>query len=200
MINALIFDFGGVLINLDLETTPKALRQWGGDPLAPEWIHLSQQYETGQLTSPDFIRIAEKRLNGPTAPEIEAAWNATILDLPEWRVAFLEALRSQGKYKMFLLSNTNALHMDAVRTGLGERQYTRFKACFDGFYLSHEVGMRKPNADIFQYVLDSHQLDPARTLFIDDSVEHIRGATGVGVQTWHFKPGIDRIDQLTARL
>ncbi|MDG1573146.1 HAD family phosphatase [Robiginitalea sp. M366] len=199
MSKAIIFDFGGVLINLDFEAVPRALREWGADPSDAFLQQLSRQYETGQIPTAGFLETASGRLGGVSGATLAEAWNAMILDLPESRVEFLENLRDGGGYRLFLLSNTNALHMARVRERLGGPAYQRFTACFEGFYLSHEIGLRKPDPEIFRWVTGRHGLTPGDTLFIDDTAEHILGAQAIGLQTWHFQPGRDKITELLTR-
>lgn len=187
------------MINLDFEAVPRALGTWGADASDAFWQELSQRYETGQIPTKDFLEVASKRLGGLPTDALAEAWNAMILDLPVPRVEFLENLRDSGHYRLFLLSNTNALHMARVRERLGGAAYQRFKACFEGFYLSHEVGLRKPQPEIFRWVIQRHFLEPGQTLFIDDTAEHIQGAQVVGLQTWHFRPGTDQITELLTR-
>lgn len=200
MLRNLIFDFGGVLINLDMEAVPRGLREFGVEMPQPGLLHLALQYEKGQIGSESFLEQAQGLLPGSHAEGIRRIWNDTIGDLPAYRLEFLESLKASGDYRMFLLSNTNALHMGHVRETMGEQEFRRLRNCFDGFYLSHEVGMRKPEARIFEFVLQSHGLKADETLFIDDTREHTDSAARLGIHTWHFQVGREDILELTNRL
>lgn len=199
MIKNIIFDFGGVLINLDKEAVPKAIQGLGRSVEDPDLLRLSTQYEKGLYSTEDFLLQASTalQLDGPNLTRI---WNQTILDFPEGRLSFLEDLKDQGRYRMFLLSNTNELHMEYVRKSMGPSRYHRFQQCFHGFYLSYEMGMRKPESEIFEQVLSNHKLHPGETLFIDDTLEHILGASSLGLSTWHLKPELEDIRELAKRL
>ena len=101
---------------------------------------------------------------------------------------------------MFLLSNTNALHIEYVQKYMGRERFKRFHKLFDGFYLSHEIGMRKPEQVIFEFVLDRNQLKAEETLFIDDTLEHIKSASQMGIRTWHLQVGSESILELSRHL
>ena len=101
---------------------------------------------------------------------------------------------------MFLLSNTNDLHMRYVRDTMGMERYERFKRCFEGFYLSYEMGLRKPEPGIFLRLLETHGLRPGETLFIDDTLEHIQSAAGLGLHTWHLQVGREDVRELLSRI
>lgn len=107
-------------------------------------------------------------------------------DFPEHRLKFLKRLKAQNKYQLILLSNTNELHIDWVKAQIPF--YEAFKECFDAFYLSHEINLRKPNTDIFNFVLNTHQLKPENCVFIDDNAENIETANNMGIKTWHITP------------
>lgn len=200
MIENIIFDFGGVLINLDKAAVPRTLEQWGSSETDPALLDLSYRYEKGFLASEAFVSEVVTHLGCVTPLQVETAWNKTILDLPEDRIVFLERLRDRGSHRTFLLSNTNDLHMACVRDRLGLDTYNRFQRCFERFYLSYEMGMRKPDPEIFLHVLKENGLAPEKTLFIDDTEEHVLGAASVGLQTWLFQPGHEEISELLERL
>jgi putative hydrolase of the HAD superfamily len=200
MIHNLIFDFGGVLINLDMEAVPRGLRQFGRELPGQNLILLSQQYEKGLVTTNHFLEQTQKALKGSQIDQVREIWNQTIADFPVEHLDFLEKLKATGRYRMYLLSNTNALHMEQVRKTMGMELFDRFHSCFKAFYLSHEVGMRKPDPEIFQFVLDQNGLLPEETLFIDDTREHTQSAAALGIETWHFRVGVDNILQLHHKL
>ncbi len=200
MIKNIIFDLGDVLINLDKEALPKALTAYGAKAADPELLALSHAYEKGAISTDRFLVSAAERLGEPQKERLAAYWNQAILDFPEGRLTFLEALSAGGAYRMFLVSNTNDLHMERVRKTMGMERYVRFQKCFEGFYLSHEIGLRKPDPGIFLRLLDSHGLLPEETLFIDDTLEHILSAAALGLQTWHLQVGREDVRELLNRI
>ncbi|WP_420593273.1 HAD family hydrolase [Robiginitalea biformata] len=200
MIKNLIFDFGDVIIDLDKEGVPRALAGYGLSGADPELVSWANQYEAGQMTSTEFLDRLGNRLGEPDREVLVRHWNTTIRHLPEGRLEFLENLRDSGGFRMFLLSNTNELHMACVAQQLGEETFSRLKACFEGFYLSYQIGMRKPEPGIFRHVLEENRLAPGETLFIDDTLEHILGARSLGIATWHLQVGQEDVRELKNRL
>lgn len=184
---AIIFDLGGVLLNLDYDLTEKAFVSLGMTNFSESYSQLQQvqlfdQYETGQISSFHFVnRLLDLLPAGTTANQVVHAWDAMILDFPLERLRFLEELSQ--KYRLFLLSNTNDLHIDAVRRSLekavGHRNLEQY---FEKTYFSSAVGMRKPDTKIFEFVCSENNLNPAKTVFIDDSPQHIEGAKSAGIE------------------
>lgn len=190
--DAIIFDFGGVIINIDYHRTIESFQQLGISDFRSlynqaEQDQLFDDVETGRISPQQFINKLLDHLPSGTSPnQVVAAWNAMILDVPAKRIQLLEELRNRDK-KVFLLSNTNSIHIDkawrnwdATETGIEPEQV------FNKIYLSHEINLRKPNVEIFELVCNENELDPSRTLFIDDSVQHILGAQKLGLQTFHL--------------
>lgn len=184
---AIIFDLGGVLLNLDYDLTEKAfislgMADFGESYSQLQQTHLFDRFEKGEVSSFHFVNQLLDRLpSGTTANQVVHAWDAMILDFPVKRLQFLEEL--SNKYRIFLLSNTNDLHIDAVRRSLeksvGHRNLEQY---FEKTYFSSAIGMRKPDSEIFAFVCTENNLDPAKTIFIDDSPQHIEGAKAVGIQ------------------
>jgi HAD superfamily hydrolase (TIGR01509 family) len=192
MIRTIIFDLGGVIINLRYQTTIEAFSRLCGFDVSPLYTQHQQnplfdRYEMGQISSEDF-RAGLRSLLGIEAPDaaIDAAWNAMLLDIPPARVALLQQLRSQGR--IFLLSNTNEIHKAACDRIFADTfgSDLTLSGLFDHAYYSHLIGDRKPHSTIFQRVLAEQDLDPSETLFIEDTRQHILGAQGVGLQTIHL--------------
>ena len=188
MLKNIIFDFGDIFINLDKEATVNALAQLGVSEISEETVRVCQQYEMGMLSTKSFLDFFEGKFQ-ISSEKLIAAWNAILLDFPEHRLLFLQELAKNANYNLFLLSNTNELHISWIQENWGMRLYNTFKNCFGYFYLSHEMRMRKPNANIFEYVLKKHSLVPKETLFIDDTQENIDAAKLLGIQTWNLIPG-----------
>ena len=194
---AIIFDFGGVLINVDYYATIEAFKDLG-IPYFEELYAKAQQskvfdqFETGQISSQRFINELLNYLPAGTSPNaIVNAWNAMIMEVPSESIELLEELKSKGK-RLFLLSNTNELHIPVAYKAWGKVSAKAPHELFDKIYLSHEIHQRKPNPEAFELVIRDQKLDPANTLFIDDSVQHIEGALKVGLEAYHLQ----RIDDL----
>ena len=201
MIKNIIFDFGDIFINLDKEIIFREIARFGGtSALSPELLSLNHQYEVGAISSEKFI--SELSLVYPQAKpyEIIDIWNGMLLDFPEYRLEFLENLVQEQEYRLFLLSNTNALHIEEVARKMGNKSYNRFKNCFEKFYLSHEIELRKPTAAIYNYVLQNNNLKAEETFFIDDSKENTDAAQTLGIQCWNLQVGQEDIIQLKTKL
>ena len=112
-----------------------------------------------------------------------------IKNVPKSSIELLIRLKNEG-YKIYLLSNTNQLHIDVANKEWNKVSSLKTTEVFDGVYYSHEVKMRKPDEEIFQFVCNKHQLNPKQTLFIDDSIQHIEGAQKIGLQTIHLSEGL----------
>lgn len=184
---AIIFDLGGVLLNLDYDLTEKAfvslgMANFGESYSQLQQTHLFDRFERGEISSFHFVnKLLDLLPVGTTANQVVHAWDAMILDFPVERLQFLEGLSK--KYRLFLLSNTNDLHIDAVRRALdkavGHRNLEQY---FEKTYFSSAIGMRKPDSNIFEFVCSENNLDPAKTIFIDDSPQHVEGARAVGIE------------------
>ncbi len=200
MIKNIIFDFGDIFINLDKEIVFRKILKYGNATLAPEVLALSSAFEVGAIRPETFIKRLNTIFPKVSTQEIITIWNAMLLDFPDYRLDFLESLAHENEYRLFLLSNTNALHIDEVIQIMGKPKYNRFKNCFEQFYLSHEIQLRKPNADIYKFVLQENKLKPSETLFIDDTFENTEAANQLGIKTWHLRVGQEDIIQLKSRL
>jgi glucose-1-phosphatase len=200
-IRHIILDFGGVILNLDYKKTEQAFIDLGIADFANRYSQLKQteifdRLETGLANRADFIKEL-KAITGEaiTDQQIIMAWNAMLLDIPLRRLQILQQL--QLHFDMFLLSNTNEIHEEAFNEIL--RSQCGFKSMgvfFDKVYYSHRVGMRKPDKEIFQLILDQNSLNPEKTLFIDDSPQHIEGAKALGIQTIFLEPGMTIEDHI----
>lgn len=193
--DAIIFDLGGVIINLDYQLTTKAFKELGMENFEEAYSQLSQNslfddFETGKISSQHFINKLLPHLPvGTSANQVVAAWNAMILDVPSEKIKLLNKLKDQ--YRIFLLSNTNDIHMVKVRREWNKVTNLAMETFFEKIYLSHELGLRKPDPKIFLEVCNLSGLNPERTLFIDDSPQHITGANSIGLQTIFLKKSED---------
>lgn len=192
IIETLILDLGGVLIDVDYRATGLhfgSLGITGFDALYSKarQSDLFDRFETGDLSPQGFRDEVRALLSAALADtEIDAGWNAMLGTIPPERIALVKELKQ--RYQLLLLSNTNAIHVPAfeaiIARDLGIRD---FRSLFHGAYYSCELGMRKPNAEIFQHVLEQHGADPARALFIDDSIQHVEGARAAGLHAQHLE-------------
>ncbi len=192
-IKNIIFDLGGVIINIDYGKSIQHLQQLCKDNCniafsQKEQSHLFDLFETGVSSNEEFRNNLRQTYQiDATDEQIDDAWNAMLLDIPQERIDLLLEL---GKhYRIFLLSNTNAIHMKRFNE-IVEHSFTipSLDSLFDKSYYSHLVGKRKPDAAIFEQVLAENGLEKAETLFIDDSIQHIESARNVGLQTLHLQP------------
>ena len=188
-IKNLIFDLGGVIINLNTQLTIQAFAKITAQS-AEQILKFSSEhsnfhaYEKGEIddaTFRDTIReISTKELDDEA---IDNAWNAMILDLPSNRINLLKQLKNH--YSIYLLSNTNAIHMECVNKVRAKAGIVSFGELFHQDYYSHLMGKRKPDADIFEQVLQENELSPKDTLFLDDNYDNINGASNLGINTLH---------------
>ena len=191
MIDTLLLDLGGVLIDVDYNRTSRAFHALGFERFEELYSkaqqdHLFDGFEVGAISPAEFRdRIRSLHRSDFTDREIDACWNAMLGSVPHERLDLVGELRKH--YRVLLLSNTNAIHVPAFCAIIrAENGIQDFKACFDGAYYSCEMGLRKPDAAAFHHVLSRHNADPARTLFIDDSMQHVIGARKAGLVAEHM--------------
>jgi putative hydrolase of the HAD superfamily len=194
MINTIIFDFGDVFINLDKQATVDGLKKLGLTEWNEDLNNLNIQFETGKITRDDFLSGIQKHIPDASTFEIQKAWNSILLDFPLYRLEFLQMLSK--KYRLFLLSNTDAIHIERFEQKHGTTFYSDFYQCFEQVYFSFEVEMRKPNSEIFNYVLNKHELQAKRTLFVDDRKENTDAAAELGFQVWNLQVGQEDVVDL----
>jgi FMN phosphatase YigB (HAD superfamily) len=192
-IRNIIFDLGGVIINIDYQRSTDELRKLSACGKSIEFSQKSQsplfdQYETGAISSEEFRKQLREayELNGEDTA-LDAGWNAMLLDIPKERIGLLQRL---GKtHRLFLLSNTNEIHLQAfnqiVRDSFG---LPDLGSLFEKAYYSHEIGMRKPDAAPFEHILKENNLERSETLFIDDSIQHVTTARSIGIPAIHLQP------------
>jgi putative hydrolase of the HAD superfamily len=187
MIKNIIFDFGDVFINLDkIGAFKNALEIFNITELDEEMIQVNMNYEKGLITTSQFLQYYKITFPHISEKKIIEVWNSILLDFPKNRLLFLKKIKTQ--YRCFLLSNTNEMHIDWIKNNWGTELYNEFKSCFEAFYLSHEINMRKPDTNIYEYVLTKHQLTPSKTLFIDDTKENTYTSSSLGIHSWNINP------------
>lgn len=188
----IIFDFGGVILNLNYQLTIDAFRELGIIRFDQSYSQLNQtdlfdRFERGETSSAVFRNGLRKAFNLSVADEkLDTAWNAMLLDLPTDRLMLLKQLHSEKQIS--LLSNTNEIHVKSFESTLkkthGLNDLTSF---FNRVYYSCRIGMRKPESRIFELVTKEQNYIPSETLFIDDSPQHIEGAKRMGLNTYHLR-------------
>lgn len=187
-IKNIIFDLGGVIINIDYSLLIEAFSKIGLPHFEAYFSQKEQKklfdlYEKGMISSQDFREELKKQCKpGTTDAAIDSAWNAMLLDLPKERLDLL--LHIKGKHRTFLLSNTNEIHMIFINSYLQKQfEINSLNGHFEKVYLSYEVKMRKPDTEIFELILNQNNLEEEETLFIDDSAQHIESANSLGIST-----------------
>lgn len=191
----IIFDLGGVLLNIDYKATEQAFVQLGIQDFHTLFnqFHANElfsQLETGTVAEERFFeRLQESSGLQLKREDMLKAWNAMLLDFRDGSIAFLRSIRN--RYGVYLLSNTNELHLQAFQLSF-RQQYpeSSLDDLFDAAYYSHRIGLRKPHKEAFEWVLRQHQLVPEQTLFIDDSLPNIEAAAQLQIQTVHLLPGM----------
>ncbi|WP_269223661.1 HAD family phosphatase [Flavobacterium sp. IMCC34518] len=194
MINAIIFDFGDVFINLDKQATMDGLKNLGISQWNEDLNQLNLQYEIGSISEEDFLFGIQKHTNNASIEDISKAWNAILLDFPLYRLEFLQMLAK--KYRLFLLSNTDAIHIETFEQKSGTSFYSDFYQCFEKVYFSFEIGMRKPNPEVYTFVLNQNGLQAKQTLFIDDKKENTDAALELGLPVWNLQVGKEDVVDL----
>ena len=198
MIKTIIFDFGDIFINLDKSATPAQLKQFGVKNLPDSILSANQEYEKGLLSSEEFFNSYKKEFTSIKKDNFLKAWNAILVDFPKYRLEFIKKLAAEKDYQLILLSNTNEIHIDWVKENISF--FNEFQQCFDAFYLSYEINFRKPDANIYEYVLQQHNLKPEECLFIDDTTENTDAAAALGINVWNLEPTReDVIDLFTTK-
>ena len=193
---AIIFDLGAVILNINYQNTIDEFTKLGMKNAATFYskkvqTDLFNQIEIGIISSNEFLKALQKETNNANIAQVEQAWNAMLLDLPEKRLQLIKNLKD--KHIIYLLSNTNAIHIDAFKKQLGNKKWLAFCKLFDKMYLSHELGLRKPDIQIFEYILKEQKLKAEEVVFIDDSPQHIAGAKKLGIHCHHLLDNEDII-------
>lgn len=188
-IKNIVFDLGGVIINLDIPRTISEFNKLSTKPFESIYTQLQQSpifdlFDKGQISESDFFLQLKYHLKeGVTDTQMKEAWNAMLLDFPIHRLQLLSTLKSN--YRLFLLSNTNETHITQLESDLyKEHGYNNLEPFFEKVYYSCRIGMRKPDSEIFEFVLNQNNLNAHETIFIDDSPQHVAGAIKIGIQSY----------------
>ena len=194
MIDTIIFDFGDIFINLDKQATIDGLERLGLSSWNEDLDQLNISFEKGQISRDAFLLGIQKQIPNATIDEILMAWNAVLLDFPLYRLEFLQLLSK--KFRLFLLSNTDAIHIDHFEQREGASFYGDFYQCFEKVYFSYEMGMRKPDAEIYTTLINRHELAPKRTLFVDEKKDNTDAAKALGLHVWNLQVGKEDLIEL----
>ncbi|HCM75123.1 MAG TPA: hypothetical protein DIS90_01980 [Cytophagales bacterium] len=188
----IIFDLGGVIINLDERKTVERFAQVSNLPLAKVQQHILsfdryKHFEKGLISAEEFREALRSEWKVSASDDvIDECMNAMLLDIPQEGISLLESL--QNSSRLFLLSNTNHIHYTCFNKILKETTgEDKLDIFFEKAYYSHMVKMRKPDREIFQLVLSENNLNASETLFLDDNLANLEGAHSVGINTFHIK-------------
>ena len=196
-IDSLIFDLGGVIINIDYMRTQRAFESLGLANFGEVYSQAVQTgvfdlYEKGLMDTATFrdkLRqfVSDFKISDE---ELDSAWNSMLLDLPADRLEVLMGVKD--RFRTFLLSNTNEIHIDCFHAQL-EASYGKkdLRAYFERVYYSYQMHLRKPDKEIFYHVLNENTLQAENTLFIDDTIRHVEAARSVGIKTLHIGSDIE---------
>jgi putative hydrolase of the HAD superfamily len=194
MIDTIIFDFGDVFINLNKKAQVEAFKKLGLSSPKDELVEMNDLFEKGKISEFEFLKGFLKFIPNSSVEEIRDAWNTIIADFPLYRLEFLQLLSS--KYRLFLLTNTDEIHINRFEENVGVSFFSDFYQCFEKVYYSYEMGMRKPDVGIYRYIVNKHELSPKRTLFVDDKKVNTDAASSVGFHVWNLQVGQEDVVDL----
>ena len=194
----ILFDLGGVLLNLDVAQTRNAFLQLGVMQI-DELFQLGhaasffREYEIGTISDEEFVeRTRQLAHPGTTGAQVIDAWNVMLLDFPAERVQLLKELKN--KYRLFLFSNTNAIHLQAFHKTYRDAYDAALDDHFEKAWYSHLINQRKPDVAAFEYVIKHSNIEAGETLFIDDALINVEGARKAGLQAVHLTGGQTILD------
>ncbi len=196
MVKNIIFDLGGVLLDLDFEAPLRAfqklnrdgqivdLRQFLSDPVFID-------FETGNVSPYEFRDRVRQLLSNPSLSdgEIDTAWCSMLREIPAKKVSLLQSLN--GKYRLFLYSNTNAIHIPHFTREFYDQHQIQWESLFENTFYSHEIKDRKPLLSGYLKVFLKAGINPEETLFVDDLEQNISAAIQSGLKVLHYTPGTD---------
>ena len=194
-IRNIVFDLGGVLVDLDFKAAINGLQQAGFANVKEQLLAFDRggiflKFEVGEITADEFrAAIRENSTVTLTDEEVDGLWNAMLLEIPREKLELILELR--GKYMVYLLSNTNSIHWDYVCKNAFNYRGFRVKDYFEETFLSYEMHLAKPDKAIFEKVLHDANLLPEETLFIDDSEANCKAASELGIHAHHYHIGDD---------
>lgn len=191
----LIFDLGGVLIDIDYQATEIAFTEIGMNDFKTNYSQLYQselfdKIETGHVSPQHFInKLLDFCLVGTSPNKVVAAWNAMLGEFPKRKIEILLELKEL--MPIYLLSNTNEIHMARVYEAWNKVSTIPMDQIFTEVFLSYEIGKRKPDVSTFNWVCEKLQIEPSKTLFLEDSPQNIEGAKKAGLKTFYYQNAAD---------
>jgi glucose-1-phosphatase len=192
-IKNIIFDLGGVIMDIDVKQTLKAFSGLGIKNVENYFGHgfaasFFSDHESGKISDEEFLKQIKKLLTEEVSDEsIIDAWNALLLRFPAERISLLKEIRS--KYRLFLFSNTNAIHYNKFVEIYRDSFSGELEDLFEKAYFSHSMGHRKPDTGGFELIIRENRLDPKQTLFVDDAFINVEGALKTGLKGLYMPPG-----------
>lgn len=203
-IKNLLFDFGGVIVNINKENAINRFKEIGVSNIEDYLGEFRQEgifleYEEGKLTTKEFC-LALRKLSGKediTEEEVDSAWLAFLVGIPEYKLKMLKELRKE--FNVYLLSNTNPSIMRWAKSNDFSAEGDSIEAFFDKLYLSYEIGCAKPDKEIYEYLIKDSGINPAETLFFDDGKTNIEVAQQLGFQT-HLTDEKEDLNKIIAQI
>ncbi len=192
-IKNIIFDLGGVIMDIDVKQTLQAFSKLGLENIHEYFGHgfaasFFSDHEAGRISDEDFLKEIKNLLNTDVSQEaLVDAWNALLLRFPPDRIALLKELNS--KYRLFLYSNTNAIHYKKFSEIYRASFRGNLEDLFEKSYFSHDLGHRKPDLGGYEQIIRENRLDPKLTLFVDDALMNVEGAIKAGLKGLYLPPG-----------
>lgn len=190
-IKNIIFDLGGVILDIDENVVYKELEKMGIEiselAHSKEFVEILSKFDTGIYTASTFRKKTKQFIGQEkmTDQKFDSIWNAMLLDIPRERIEAIEKVKKH--YKIYLMSNTNVIHYDLYVRDLQLRfGYNEFDELFNKSYFSFAEHLEKPDPRFFELILDHEHLLPEETLFIDDTAENIEAAKSLGIKTYHI--------------
>ncbi len=200
----LIFDIGDVIVDIDYLVTIAEFQKLSQVDFSEivsynKQSHIFDLFETGKVTAQQFRDELKQFLKPGTSDEqITTAWNSILIHYPEKKIALLKDLKQ--RYKTFALSNINEIHVDSINVAArAQFAVDSFSVFFHHAYYSNEVGFRKPDKEIYEFVLQKENLIPGETFFVDDKAENVEAAKKLGIQAFQLTQR-DKLEQLLAEL
>jgi len=189
----IIFDFGGVLLNIDYQKTTNAFEKLGGNNFknlysASHQTELFDRFEIGEITSEEFLKEIRGllKINDVSTRKLMKAWTAMLISFPKQNFLLLKELAKT--YNLYILSNTNEIHVSAFKKMIEKNcPLFEFKNLFKEIYWSCEIHCRKPDSACFLSVINDNKLNPKETIFIDDSLQNIKAAQKIGITSCLLK-------------
>jgi glucose-1-phosphatase len=195
-IRNIIFDFGGILFAIDYHLPIAAFRELGFGEFDKIYTQAAQsemfdRLETGKVSNEEFMNYLHAQVPQASMAQVAEAWNCILLHLMPEKVELVQRYKNSG-FRTFLLSNTNAIHAaefeKMIETSMG---LSRFREAFEKTYYSHDIGIKKPYPETYLQICAWNHLDPSETLFVDDSIQHVKGAAEAGLHALHVPDSAD---------